>query len=88
MKYDGSDEAVLKRFMIEFFPFEELLNHGFFTKEMKGNYEAQAKRVCEYFGYQSVYEYSAKETICHISYNGERPENDKEFITTIPSIYD
>jgi len=84
---DYSDEAVLKRFMIEFFPFDELLKDGFFTKEMRNDYNAQAKRVCEYFGYKSVYEYGAKEVKCHISYNGERPENDKEFITTIESIY-
>lgn len=84
----GSDEKVLKRFMIEFFPFTELRKAGFFTKEMKGDYYAQAKRVCDFFGYKSVFEYGAKETRCHLSYAGERPENDKEFITVIPSIYD
>lgn len=84
----GSDAGVLKRFMIEFFPFTELRKAGFFTKEMKGDYYAQAKRVCDYFGYKSVFEYGAKEIKCHLSYAGGRPENDKEFITVIPSIYD
>ena len=84
----GSNAGVLKRFMIEFFPFTELRKAGFFTKEMKGDYYAQAKRVCDFFGYKSVFEYGAKEIRCHLSYDGERPENDKEFITVIPSIYD
>jgi hypothetical protein len=84
----GSDAGVLKRFMVEFFPFTELRKAGFFTKEMKVDYYAQAKRVCDLFGYKSVFEYGAKEIRCHLSYVGERPENDKEFITVIPSIYD
>ena len=86
----GSDAGVLKRFMIEFFPFTELRKAGFFTKEMKGDYYAQAKRVCDFFGYKSVFEYGAgaEEIRCHLSYAGERPENDKEFITVISSIYD
>ena len=84
----GSNAGVLKRFMIEFFPFTELRKAGFFTKEMNGDYYAQAKRVCDFFGYKSVFEYGAKEIRCHLSYPGERPENDKEFITVIPSIYD
>ena len=82
----GSDAGVLKRFMIEFFPFTELKKAGFFKKEMKGDYYAQAKRVCDFFGYKSVFEYGAKEIRCHLS--GERPENNKEFITVIQSIYD
>lgn len=84
----GSDAGVLKRFMIEFFPFSELRKAGFFTKEMKGDYYAQAKRVCDFFGYKSVFEYGAEEIRCHLSYAGKRPENDKEFVTVIPSIYD
>lgn len=83
----GSDAMVLKRFMIEFFPFTELVETGFFTKEIKDHYYAQAKRVCDFFGYKSVFEYGAKEIRCHLSY-AERPENDKEFITVISSIYD
>lgn len=84
----GSDAGVLKRFMVEFFPFTELRNVGFFTKEMKGDYYAQAKRVCDFFGYKTVFEYGAREIRCHLSFVGERPENDKEFITVIPSIYE
>lgn len=55
---------------------------------MRGDYYAQAKRVCERFGYKSVFEYGAKELICHVSYaEGERPQNEP-FLTIIPSIYD
>jgi len=54
---------------------------------MKGDYEAQAKRVCDFFGFKTVYEYGAEEIRCHISYGGKRPP-DEPFITVIPSIYD
>lgn len=88
LSFGGSDADVLKRFMIEFFPFSELLKEGFFTKEMKGDYYAQAKRVCVFFGYKTVFEYGAKEIRCHISYGEERAEYDKEFVTVISNIYD
>lgn len=81
-------EIVLKRFMQEFFPFSELLKEGFFTQEMKGDYDAQAKRVCEFFGYKTVFEHGSKEIRCHLTYAGERQEKDKEFVTVIPSIYE
>lgn len=78
-------EDVLKRFMNEFFPFSNFKKIGLFTKEMKGDYSAQAKRVCHFFGYKTVYEYGAKEIRCHITQVGERTE---PFITIIPSIYE
>jgi len=78
--------GVLKRFMQEFFPFKPLLNAGFFTKEMKGDYPAQAKRVCDFFGYETVFEYGAKEIRCHVS--RVKPEPNEPFVTTIQSIYD
>jgi len=87
------DNGVLKRFMKEFFPFGPLCKAGFFTKEMKNDYEAQAERVCKRFGYKTVYEYGSKEVRCHITYgtfskeDGFRP-NDEPFVTVIPSIYD
>jgi hypothetical protein len=85
---DNSDAAVLKRFMQEFFPFNEFRKIGFFTKEMKGDYEAQAKRVCKFFGFDTVYEYRATTMRVHISYGeGHRPP-DEPFITEFPSIYE
>jgi hypothetical protein len=80
-------EKVLERFMKEFFPFTIMKNNKIFTKEMKGDYKAQAKRICDMFGYETVYQYGAEETRCHISYAGERPK-DEPFVTVIPSIYE
>jgi acyl-CoA thioesterase FadM len=88
MENNKPDANVLKRFMKEFFPFSEFKKVGLFTAEMKNDYEAQAKKICNYFGYTTVYEYGAKEINCHITYvDGKRPINEP-FITTIPSIYD
>lgn len=61
--------------MKENFPYGQFKKIGFFTKEMKGNYEAQAKRVCEFLGYESIYEYRAESFRCHISYEpGHEPQ--------------
>ena len=87
MKNDDSKEAVLKRFMQEFFPFSEMKKIGFFTKEMKGNYQKQADRVCQFFGFKTVYEYGKDETQCHISYVEGKRCKGEGFITVIPSIY-
>lgn len=87
MKTQTEKEKVLKRFMKEFFPFTDLLKIGFFTKEMKGDYKAQAERVRTFFGFATVYEYGATETQCHISYAGERPEREP-FVNVAPSIYE
>lgn len=54
--------------MQEHFPFSELVKAGFFTKEMKGDYEAQSEKVCKFFGYETVYEYGAKSIRCHLTY--------------------
>lgn len=80
-------DGVLERFMKEFFPFTEFKGIGIFTKEMKGDYMAQSERMCKFLGYESIYEYRAKEMSCHISYGEKRPANEP-FITVIPSIYD
>lgn len=81
-------DGVLERFMKEFFPYSELKKAGFFTKEMKGNYKAQAKRICDYFGYDSVYEYGKDDIRMHISYPREGERRDDPFITVIPSIWE
>lgn len=87
MKISEKDRT-LKNFMQEFFDFNELVKNGFFKKEMKSNYKAQAERVCLFFGYETVYEYRAKEIRCHISYaEGHRPK-DEPFVTVMPSIYE
>ena len=81
-------KEVLKRFMKEFFDYPSMVKIGLFTKEMKGDYEAQAEKVCKFLGLKSIYEYGAEEIRCHISYaKGKRPQGEG-FITTIPSIYE
>ena len=85
LSYGGKDAGVLKRFMQEFIPFNELKKVGFFTKEMRNDYYAQAKRICDFFGYKSVFEYGAQEVTCHLSLNN--PQKEDPFITTISNIY-
>jgi len=89
-------DKTLENFMKEFFPFSEFKKIGLFTKEMKNDYVAQAERVCNFFGYKTVYEYGAKEIRCHLTYaKGKRPlivNSDGElkeepFVTVIESIY-
>lgn len=82
------DNGLLERFMKEFFPFSEFRKAGIFTKEMNGDYEAQAKRICDMLGLETIYEYRKDEMRAHISYaTGKRPK-DEPFVTVIPSIYD
>jgi hypothetical protein len=64
----------LKSFMKEHFDFSTLKKVGFFSKGMKFNdYEGQAKRLCTFFGYKSIYEYGKHEIRCHISYTSDVP---------------
>ena len=90
-------DDTLKNFMIEFFPFDEFKEIGFFTEQMRNDYQAQANRVCHFFGFKTPYEYSSKELRAHITYEkGKRPlyvnENgrlkEEPFITVFSSIYD
>ena len=74
--------------MQEFFPFSPLRKAGFFTKEMKGDYDAQANRVCTFFGFETVYEYGAEEITAHLSYAENKRPIDEPFVTVIPSIYE
>jgi hypothetical protein len=72
--------------MKEHFHYPSMEKAGFFTKEMKGNYEAQSKRVCDFFGFETVYEYGKDEIACHIS--SVKPSKDDPFITVVSSIYE
>lgn len=80
-------KAILRRFMKEMFPIKNLFKVGFFTPEMKGDYQAMADRVCRYFGYETVFEYRAHTTSAHLTMVGDRPK-DEPFITILPSIYE
>lgn len=76
---NGNQDGVLERFMEEMFDLEMLTKIGLLTKEMKGNYPAQAERIRQFFGYESIYEYGAHTTRCHISY--VNPQPGQPFIT-------
>ena len=89
-----NDLKLLKKFIDEQFPIKELFKIGYFTKEMKGDYQAMSKRICSHFGYETVYEYGAKEIRCHISLDDIKHHVDvngvlqtEQFITVITSIY-
>lgn len=81
-------DPVLKSFMQEFFPFSEFRKVGFFTKEMRGDYQAQADRVCQFFGYKTVYEYGATEVQAHLSFDTPEVREGEPFVTVLPDIYD
>lgn len=85
-KYE--DKKLLKGFMQEFFPYQEFKKAGIFTKEMRGDYDAQANRICEYLGLKTIYEYRSTELTAHLSYaDGHRPAGEG-FVTVLPSIYE
>lgn len=97
MKLSESDQ-LLKNFLNEFFDFYTLRKAGFFPKDIKKtDIHGQAKRICHFFGYKTVYEYGVEKIRCHISYaDGHRPKHVDEngelqqepFITEIGGIYD
>jgi hypothetical protein len=80
---------VLKAYMKQHFDFSSLKKVGFYPKEMKHtDYEGQAKRVCHFFGLESIYDYNKYEIRCHISYAEERPTwvDESGKIKTIPFV--
>jgi hypothetical protein len=88
-------EETLKNFMLEQFDFDTLKKAGFYGKEIKRNdYKAQAARVCWFFGFETVFEYGAKDIRCHITYasgvaglDSKRPPNEP-FVTIIKGWFD
>ena len=72
-------EVVLENFMKEFFCFDSLLKAGFFTKEMRGNYEAQAERVRTFFGFETVYEYGAKKFKALVNHTDPKKSGLREY---------
>lgn len=92
MQTKKTNDKTLKNFMREFFPYKQFkflfhnINHN--------DHEAQAKRICDYFGYKSVYEYGAKECRAHLSFKRTLGISDmgyivevEPFVTEIESIY-
>ncbi len=82
----------LEDFVKKHFPYAPLKKAGFFTAEMRNDYKTQAKRVCTYFGFKSIFEYGVEEIRCHISYaEGQDPRpivvNDKGELERPPLHY-
>lgn len=95
LKY--TNKKLLRSFLEEHFDLEGLIECGLLKESMREDYEAQANRICEYFGMKTIYEYGKDEIRCHISYpEGERPLLIDEsgtlcvepFVTVINSIYE
>lgn len=91
------EEELLEKFMKEHFDLKSLEKAGFFTKDMRGNYQAYADRICKHFGYKTIYEYGSKEIRCHLTYvDGHRPLSisqkgkleEEPFVTVIKNIYE
>lgn len=76
---EAEKEEILKRFMKEFFHFPSLCKVGFFKKEMKHDYKAQAERVCKFFGFKSVYEYGLNATLVDNGFAGTTKSIYEEF---------
>lgn len=79
-------KAILRRFMKEMFPIKELFKVGFFTPEMKGDYQAMADRICGRLGYETVFEYRAQAVSAHLTMV-DRPK-DEPFVTVFTGIYE
>lgn len=86
LKYNDID--LLKTFLGEFFDFEWLVSVGFFQKEWKDDPVKQADRICEFFGFETVYEYGAEPSSAHFTYADEEARAGKPFVEHFPSIYD
>lgn len=52
-------DKYLQKYLQENFDFKVLKREGFYSKEIKANdYQAQAERICKFFGLKNVYDYS------------------------------
>lgn len=77
-------ERLLKNFLNDNFDFKELKKVGFYSEDIKKTeYQKQADRICQFFGYKTVYEYKFKTTYVHLTYvEGKRPEGEP-FLTEV-----
>lgn len=77
---DGTYERLrlLKNFLLEHFDYDELKKAGFYDKAIKRkDYQKQADRICEFFGYETVYQHGFETIHAHISYpDGHRTEGE------------
>lgn len=85
-------DDLLKSFIDEHIPVDELVEIGFLQKEWIGDYRKISDRICQWFGYETIYEYGAKEVHCHLTIGDEDnlivTDRTDPFVTTIKSVYD
>lgn len=88
----SSKEETLKNFMEEMFDINSMIEVGFFKQGE--SYEDHAKRVCQFFGFKTVYEYGAIEARGHITFGGPDPaglslgdRKGEPFVTEFSNIY-
>jgi hypothetical protein len=83
-----NQDQLLKSFIEEFFDYDALQKVGFWNGISKDNYQAQAERICQYFGLKTIYEYGAEPIKAHLTYpKGQRPKGEP-FVTELKSIYE
>jgi hypothetical protein len=77
------EQYKLKEYMLEHFPLGPLRKAGFFNGISKDDYTAQAVRICERLGIESIYDYHkiGWGTRFHISY--EHPTPFTPFVETL-----
>ena len=82
------ESKALKSFLIANFSYKDLKKAGFFKDIKFNDYEGQAKKICDFFGYKNIYEYGKHEIRCHISYSESRPieVDEKGQLKTIPFV--
>jgi|SRR6185369_17755025 hypothetical protein len=68
--YKQIKDTKLKEFMQDHFDFKTMKKVVFFKGIKFNDYEAQAAKVCHFFGLESIYDYAniGRGEYCHISY--------------------
>ena len=79
-----TDLELQVKFLKEHFDFEELKKIGFYSKDIKKkDYQKQIDRICQYFGFDSIFQYRFETKSAHLSYaEGKRPKGEP-FVTVI-----
>ena len=82
-----SKDETLKNFMLEMFDFDGLRKIGVYGKDIKRkDYQAQADRICKYFGFKTAFEYGKDSVKAHLTY-ANRP-TDTPFVEKFGGIYE
>jgi hypothetical protein len=79
-----TDFELQVKFLKEHFDFEELKKIGFYSKDIKKkDYQKQIDRICQYFGFESIFQYNFETTSAHLSYAKVKRPKGEPFVTVI-----